>query len=161
MLCLQQRTGWRKKNRSKIVTQKTIDRTKRDAMEILRVPGTKWCGKGFSATRYSQLGGYTKTDRCCRVHDLRCPYWIGGMEKKYGLYNWRVNTLMHCRCDERLVLVAECAVLFLLSMSKSQRSFFVLFFNLCFDVKGSTLEQRSYFFFFIIYAFDAALSFDV
>lgn len=147
VLCLQQRTGWRKKNRSKIVTQKTIDRTKRDAMEILRVPGTKWCGKGFSATRYSQLGGYTKTDRCCRVHDLRCPYWIGGMEKKYGLYNWRVNTLMHCRCDERLVLVAECAVLSLLSMSKSQRSFFVLFINLCFDVKGSTLEQRSYFFF--------------
>ncbi|XP_026314349.1 uncharacterized protein LOC113226054 [Hyposmocoma kahamanoa] len=76
-------------------------RPKRDAMELLRVPGTKWCGKGFSATRYSQLGGYTKTDRCCRVHDLRCPFWIGGMEKKYGLFNWRVNTLMHCRCDER------------------------------------------------------------
>lgn len=70
-------------------------------MELLRVPGTKWCGKGFSATRYSQLGGYTRTDRCCRVHDLRCPFWIGGMEKKYGLFNWRVNTLMHCRCDER------------------------------------------------------------
>ncbi|XP_072941182.1 uncharacterized protein [Epargyreus clarus] len=76
-------------------------RKKRDAMELLRVPGTKWCGKGFSATHYSQLGGYTRTDRCCRVHDLRCPFWIGGMEKKYGLYNWRVNTLMHCRCDER------------------------------------------------------------
>ncbi|XP_068625970.1 uncharacterized protein [Battus philenor] len=76
-------------------------RKKRDAMEILRVPGTKWCGKGFSATHYSQLGGYTRTDRCCRVHDLRCPFWIGGMEKKFGLYNWRVNTLMHCRCDER------------------------------------------------------------
>ncbi|XP_061384988.1 uncharacterized protein LOC116776981 isoform X5 [Danaus plexippus] len=73
---------------------------KRD-MELLRVPGTKWCGKGYSATHYSQLGGYTRTDRCCRVHDLRCPFWIGGMEKKYGLYNWRVNTLMHCRCDER------------------------------------------------------------
>ncbi|CAG9789688.1 unnamed protein product [Diatraea saccharalis] len=75
-------------------------RPKRDAMELLRVPGTKWCGKGFSATKYSQLGGYTRTDRCCRTHDLRCPFWIGGMEKKYGLYNWRVNTLMHCRCDE-------------------------------------------------------------
>ncbi|XP_061384986.1 uncharacterized protein LOC116776981 isoform X3 [Danaus plexippus] len=75
-------------------------RRKRD-MELLRVPGTKWCGKGYSATHYSQLGGYTRTDRCCRVHDLRCPFWIGGMEKKYGLYNWRVNTLMHCRCDER------------------------------------------------------------
>lgn len=86
-------------------TCKLFDRPKRDAMEVLRVPGTKWCGKGFSATRYSQLGGYTRTDRCCRVHDLRCPFWIAGMEKKYGIYNWRVNTLMHCRCDERLVVV--------------------------------------------------------
>ncbi|XP_060809245.1 uncharacterized protein LOC106130105 isoform X2 [Amyelois transitella] len=87
-------------NRNK-VSENSLSRPKRDAMEILRVPGTKWCGKGFSATRYSQLGGYTRTDRCCRVHDLRCPFWIGGMEKKYGIYNWRVNTLMHCRCDER------------------------------------------------------------
>ncbi|XP_061384984.1 uncharacterized protein LOC116776981 isoform X1 [Danaus plexippus] len=77
------------------------DRRRKRDMELLRVPGTKWCGKGYSATHYSQLGGYTRTDRCCRVHDLRCPFWIGGMEKKYGLYNWRVNTLMHCRCDER------------------------------------------------------------
>ncbi|KPJ20184.1 Phospholipase A2 isozyme PA4, partial [Papilio machaon] len=84
-------------------------RKKRDAMELLRVPGTKWCGKGFSATHYSQLGGYTRTDRCCRVHDLRCPFWIGGMEKKYGLYNWRVNTLMHCRCDERFVQIKKNA----------------------------------------------------
>ncbi|XP_053623229.1 uncharacterized protein LOC128682516 isoform X1 [Plodia interpunctella] len=83
------------------VSSNSMARPKRDAMEVLRVPGTKWCGKGFSATRYSQLGGYTRTDRCCRVHDLRCPFWIGGMEKKYGIYNWRVNTLMHCRCDER------------------------------------------------------------
>ncbi|XP_068625969.1 uncharacterized protein [Battus philenor] len=87
-------------NKNKIGEQ-ALTRKKRDAMEILRVPGTKWCGKGFSATHYSQLGGYTRTDRCCRVHDLRCPFWIGGMEKKFGLYNWRVNTLMHCRCDER------------------------------------------------------------
>ncbi|KAG6463965.1 hypothetical protein O3G_MSEX014190 [Manduca sexta] len=85
------------------MSEMSVTRPKRDAMELLRVPGTKWCGKGFSATRYSQLGGYTRTDRCCRVHDLRCPFWIGGMEKKYGLYNWRVNTLMHCRCDERFV----------------------------------------------------------
>ncbi|XP_038221475.1 uncharacterized protein LOC119839306 isoform X2 [Zerene cesonia] len=83
------------------LTSTSLARRKRDAMELLRVPGTKWCGKGFSATHYSQLGGYTRTDRCCRIHDLRCPFWIGGMEKKFGLYNWRVNTLMHCRCDER------------------------------------------------------------
>ncbi|XP_026746056.1 uncharacterized protein LOC113507395 isoform X2 [Trichoplusia ni] len=83
------------------VGETSLARSKRDTMELLRVPGTKWCGKGFSATRYSQLGGHTRTDRCCRVHDLRCPFWIGGMEKKYGIFNWRVNTLMHCRCDER------------------------------------------------------------
>ncbi|CAH0599442.1 unnamed protein product [Chrysodeixis includens] len=83
------------------VGETSLTRSKRDTMELLRVPGTKWCGKGFSATRYSQLGGHTRTDRCCRVHDLRCPFWIGGMEKKYGVFNWRVNTLMHCRCDER------------------------------------------------------------
>ncbi|CAH2987596.1 unnamed protein product [Chilo suppressalis] len=87
-------------NRNK-VGENSLARPKRDAMEVLRVPGTKWCGKGYSATRYSQLGGYTRTDRCCRTHDLRCPFWIGGMEKKYGVYNWRINTLMHCRCDER------------------------------------------------------------
>ncbi|KAL0852850.1 hypothetical protein ABMA27_012648 [Loxostege sticticalis] len=100
--CLQrhQELAHMMENRNKI-SENSLARPKRDAMELLRVPGTKWCGKGFSATRYSQLGGYTRTDRCCRVHDLRCPFWIGGMEKKYGLYNWRVNTLMHCRCDER------------------------------------------------------------
>ncbi|XP_049883373.1 uncharacterized protein LOC126378908 isoform X2 [Pectinophora gossypiella] len=102
MECLQrhEELKYMMENKNK-VGENSLARPKRDAMEILRVPGTKWCGKGFSATRYSQLGGYTRTDRCCRVHDLRCPFWIGGMEKKYGLYNWRVNTLMHCRCDER------------------------------------------------------------
>ncbi|XP_060521650.1 uncharacterized protein LOC132699139 isoform X2 [Cylas formicarius] len=56
-------------------------RSKRDISDLLRVPGTKWCGKGR--------------------HDLFCPFWIGGFETKYGLFNWRMNTLMHCNCDER------------------------------------------------------------
>ncbi|XP_064075772.1 uncharacterized protein LOC113396869 isoform X2 [Vanessa tameamea] len=129
-------------NRNK-VSDATLTRKKRDAMELLRVPGTKWCGKGYSATRYSQLGGYTRTDRCCRVHDLRCPFWIGGMEKKFGLYNWRVNTLMHCRCDERF---RACLKLADTSVSNMVGK---LFFNIvqtkCFILKPVKMcTQRSW-----------------
>ncbi|XP_047518346.1 uncharacterized protein LOC125058326 isoform X1 [Pieris napi] len=124
-------------------TEPALARKKRDAMDILRVPGTKWCGKGFSATHYSQLGGYTRTDRCCRIHDLRCPFWIGGMEKKYGLYNWRVNTLMHCRCDERF---RACLKLADTSVSNMVGK---LFFNVvqtkCFVLKPiKACKQRSW-----------------
>ncbi|XP_018568846.1 uncharacterized protein LOC108909097 isoform X1 [Anoplophora glabripennis] len=77
------------------------ERHKRDISDLFRVPGTKWCGKGYSADKYTRLGGFSRTDRCCRKHDLSCPFWIGGFETKYGLFNWRVNTLMHCNCDER------------------------------------------------------------
>ncbi|XP_072385797.1 uncharacterized protein [Diabrotica undecimpunctata] len=76
-------------------------RSKRNVDDIFRVPGTKWCGKGYSADKYTRLGGFSRTDRCCRKHDLRCPFWINGFETKYGLFNWRLNTLMHCNCDER------------------------------------------------------------
>ncbi|CAH1129233.1 unnamed protein product [Ceutorhynchus assimilis] len=76
-------------------------RSKRDVSDIFRVPGTKWCGKGYSADKYTRLGVFSKTDRCCRKHDLSCPFWIGGFDTKYGLFNWRLNTLMHCNCDER------------------------------------------------------------
>ncbi|KAG5900179.1 hypothetical protein JTB14_035324 [Gonioctena quinquepunctata] len=79
------------------------ERSKRDISDIFRIPGTKWCGKGFSADKYTRLGGFSRTDRCCRKHDMRCPFWIEGFETKYGLFNWRMNTLMHCNCDERLV----------------------------------------------------------
>lgn len=76
-------------------------RSKRQALDVFRIPGTKWCGKGSSADKYTRLGGFSKTDRCCRKHDLGCPFWIGGFEEKYGLFNWRMNTLMHCNCDRR------------------------------------------------------------
>uniref|UniRef100_A0A182MXR7 phospholipase A2 n=1 Tax=Anopheles dirus TaxID=7168 RepID=A0A182MXR7_9DIPT len=76
-------------------------RQRRDLSNMLRVPGTKWCGKGWSARNYVDMGGYSKADRCCRQHDLSCPFWILGFETKYSLFNWRVNTLMHCGCDER------------------------------------------------------------
>lgn len=78
--------------------------------DLLRLPGTHWCGKGYSATKYTQLGLFSRTDRCCRTHDLACPFWIGGMETKYGLHNFRANTLMHCSCDERLVQKNICKI---------------------------------------------------
>uniref|UniRef100_A0A2S2PS12 phospholipase A2 n=1 Tax=Schizaphis graminum TaxID=13262 RepID=A0A2S2PS12_SCHGA len=76
-------------------------RRKRDLMSVLRVPGTKWCGKGRSAKSYRQLDGFGGADRCCRIHDTSCPMWIGALQSKYGLFNWRLNTLMHCSCDRR------------------------------------------------------------
>lgn len=76
-------------------------RHRRDLTSLLRVPGTKWCGKGYSAKKYAELGGYSKADRCCRQHDKSCPFWIMGLETKYGYFNWRINTLMHCKCDDR------------------------------------------------------------
>lgn len=85
-------------------------RKRRDLANMLIVPGTKWCGKGYLAKRYAEIGGRSKADRCCRHHDKRCPYWIEGFQKKYSLFNWRVNTLMHCKCDERYVhyIWTEC-----------------------------------------------------
>ncbi|XP_064213497.1 uncharacterized protein LOC100141967 isoform X2 [Tribolium castaneum] len=78
-----------------------VERHKRDVSDLLRVPGTKWCGKGYSADKYTRLGGFSRTDKCCRRHDLSCRFWIGAFETKYGLFNWRINTIMHCSCDER------------------------------------------------------------
>ncbi|KAJ3645128.1 hypothetical protein Zmor_022815 [Zophobas morio] len=79
------------------------ERQKRDVSDLLRVPGTKWCGKGYSADKYTRLGGFSRTDKCCRRHDLSCRFWIGAFETKWGLFNWRINTIMHCSCDERSV----------------------------------------------------------
>ncbi|XP_071052339.1 uncharacterized protein [Onthophagus taurus] len=76
-------------------------RTRRDISDFLRVPGTQWCGKGYSAKKYTDVGMFSQTDRCCRKHDLACPYWIGGFQMKYGVRNNMINTLMHCSCDER------------------------------------------------------------
>lgn len=76
-------------------------RRKRDLLSVFRVPGTKWCGKGRSAKSYRQLDGFGGADRCCRIHDTSCPMWIGALQSKYGLFNWRLNTLMHCSCDRR------------------------------------------------------------
>ncbi|KXJ74689.1 hypothetical protein RP20_CCG013127 [Aedes albopictus] len=119
----------------------TLQRHRRDLSNVLRVPGTKWCGKGWSARNYVEMGGLSKADRCCRQHDLSCPFWILGFETKYGVFNWRVNTLMHCSCDERF---RTC-----LKMSDSSDANMVgkLFFNIvqskCFVLKPETVCSKS------------------
>lgn len=39
-------------------------------------------------------------DKCCRSHDF-CPHWIGSFEQKWSLFNWSINVIMACKCDER------------------------------------------------------------
>ncbi|XP_053669210.1 uncharacterized protein LOC128719609 [Anopheles marshallii] len=119
------------------IANENLQRQRRDLSSMMRVPGTKWCGKGWSARNYVEMGGYSKADRCCRQHDLSCPFWILGFETKYNLFNWRVNTLMHCGCDERF---RTC-----LKMADSSDANLVgkLFFNIvqmkCFVLKPETV----------------------
>ncbi|CAB3376689.1 Hypothetical predicted protein [Cloeon dipterum] len=81
--------------------EEQLARRRRELMDIMRLPGTKWCGRGNTARRFSHLGGFSGADKCCRVHDTACPFYIDAFEEKYGLLNWRVSTIMHCACDER------------------------------------------------------------
>lgn len=67
----------------------------------MRVPHTKWCGRGNRAASHRDLGGYAAADRCCRQHDEICPYYIEAWQEKYHLYNSRSYTAMHCTCDDR------------------------------------------------------------
>ncbi|XP_044017794.1 uncharacterized protein LOC122858750 [Aphidius gifuensis] len=84
-------------NKKKIKVHK-IRRKRRD---IFMIPGTQWCGKGNRATKYTNLGGFSKADTCCRRHDKACPFYIPSFETRYGLFNWGLSTVMHCTCDER------------------------------------------------------------
>ena len=71
------------------------------SVTAMRMPGTNWCGKGWKVSGYSNLGAYSGADKCCRQHDLGCPYSIAAGETKYGLYNFKFYTISHCTCDER------------------------------------------------------------
>ncbi|KAK3609792.1 hypothetical protein CHS0354_022654 [Potamilus streckersoni] len=64
------------------------------------VPGTKWCGVGYKAENYSDLGTNIKTDMCCREHD-HCDVYIESFNWRYGLFNSGFHTAMDCHCDER------------------------------------------------------------
>merc|ERR1711971_262627 len=70
-------------------------------VDVGRMPGTNWCGKGWRADSPVDMGGYTGADRCCRHHGLGCPISIEPSETKWGLTNVRPHTVMHCSCDER------------------------------------------------------------
>ncbi|XP_062555889.1 uncharacterized protein LOC134220809 isoform X1 [Armigeres subalbatus] len=119
----------------------TLQRQRRDLSSMLRIPGTKWCGKGWSARSYVEMGGLSKADRCCRQHDLSCPFWILGFETKYGVFNWRVNTLMHCSCDERFRTCLKTAD------SSDANMVGKVFFNIvqskCFVLKPETMCTKT------------------
>ncbi|XP_011870580.1 PREDICTED: uncharacterized protein LOC105563540 isoform X1 [Vollenhovia emeryi] len=69
--------------------------------ELFMIPGTQWCGRGDRATKYTNLGGFGMADACCRKHDTSCPFYIPAFETRYGVFNWRISSMMHCACDER------------------------------------------------------------
>jgi len=69
--------------------------------DAVRMPGTRWCGKGWRTASFYKLDGYSSADRCCRQHDLGCSISIQPGETKYGLTNMRFHTVMHCSCDDR------------------------------------------------------------
>lgn len=69
--------------------------------ELFMIPGTQWCGRGDRATKYTNLGGFGVADACCRKHDTGCPFYIPAFETRYGVFNWRISSMMHCACDER------------------------------------------------------------
>lgn len=69
--------------------------------ELFMIPGTQWCGRGDRATKYTNLGGFGMADACCRKHDTSCPFYIPAFEARYGVFNWRISSMMHCACDER------------------------------------------------------------
>ncbi len=46
------------------------------------MPGTNFCGKGWSADRLDQLGAFGAADKCCRQHDFGCPDYIRPLTSK-------------------------------------------------------------------------------
>ncbi|CAG5037073.1 unnamed protein product [Parnassius apollo] len=86
-------------NKNKVGEQ-TLIRSRRSFRENLIMPGTKWCGVGQLAERYSELGDDRAEDRCCRAHD-NCHVNIGAFRRRFGYFNFRPYTISHCRCDRR------------------------------------------------------------
>ncbi|XP_023673850.1 uncharacterized protein proca1 [Paramormyrops kingsleyae] len=64
-------------------------------------PGTLWCGAGNIAENYDQLGEFTATDSCCRVHD-HCPYVVQAFSTNFGYTNFKWHSISHCECDNAL-----------------------------------------------------------
>ncbi|XP_066586601.1 phospholipase A2 hemilipin-like isoform X2 [Prorops nasuta] len=118
-----------KRQRSEVMAGRS-----RRRRELFLVPGTKWCGRGHRASKYTNLGGFGVADACCRRHDTACPFFIPAFETRYGLFNWGISTLMHCACDERF---RTC-----LKMASASSANFIgkIFFNVlqtkCFVLKA-------------------------
>lgn len=82
---------------------KRNNRSKRatfDFSSVLIFPGTKWCGKGDLAQCYEDLGDDQELDMCCRDHDC-CPLVIPPFSSRFGVFNYRFHSLLHCDCDQR------------------------------------------------------------
>ncbi|KAK4873840.1 hypothetical protein RN001_013200 [Aquatica leii] len=73
-------------------------RKTRAISDYLIAPGTLWCGYQDKANSYTELGGMSLTDKCCRRHD-HCKMNIHGFSRKYNYYNAKPFTLSHCFCD--------------------------------------------------------------
>lgn len=115
------------------------NRKKRALSDWLIAPNTKWCGRGQTADKYSELGGASKADKCCRRHD-HCKFNIYGMTTKWRLFNYLPFTISHCSCDARF---RTC-----LKMADSADATMVgkLFFNVvqtkCFVLKPEKFCQK-------------------
>lgn len=109
-------------------------------MDMARMPGTKWCGKGWRVDAFYSLGAYSGADRCCRQHDLSCPESIGPGQKKYGLQNMRFHAVMHCTCDDRFRTCLKMA------QTSSADTVGNLFFNVinipCFTFKNEKVCKK-------------------
>lgn len=80
-----------------------LSRRKRSLFENLLIhPGTKWCGRGDIALSNNDLGTDREADICCRDHDL-CKEVILPFTTRYNVFNYRIHSLVSCKCDERLV----------------------------------------------------------
>ncbi|XP_017785072.1 PREDICTED: uncharacterized protein LOC108568467 isoform X3 [Nicrophorus vespilloides] len=75
-----------------------IESERRSKRSLLILPGTVWCGRSDEASRYTDLGKMSQTDRCCRKHD-HCKRNIGAFTKKYDYNNNSPFTISHCFCD--------------------------------------------------------------
>lgn len=82
------------------VKRKRSKRAAFDLNSVLIFPGTKWCGKGDLAQCYDDLGEDIELDACCRDHDC-CPFVIPPFSNKFGIFNYRFHSLLHCDCDQR------------------------------------------------------------
>jgi hypothetical protein len=80
--------------------RKRSKRASFDFNSVLIFPGTKWCGKGDLAQCYEDLGDDHELDACCRDHDC-CPFMIPPFSNRFGVFNYRFHSLIHCDCDQR------------------------------------------------------------